>query len=115
MMRGRPAMTGFTLVEVLMATLLLSTVALGLTSTLVHAQRVRAASERWMLATQLAAEGIEQLRAGQALGPVLAAGFERSGRTAPWSGHPGLQRLEVAVSWDDGQPHSFQLVTLAHR
>jgi hypothetical protein len=99
----------------MVATVLLSTIALGLTTTLVQAQRVRAASERWMLAIQLAAEGIEHLRAGQLLGPVPAPGFERSGGAAPWDGHLGLQRLEVTVSWDDGQPHRFQLITLARR
>ena len=67
-----------------------------------------------MLATQLATAGIEQLRARHALGPVDAStGFTRTGSTAAWSGHPGLLRLEVTVSWNDGAPRQLQLTTLA--
>ena len=47
---------GFTLIEVLMAVVLLSTMALALSRTLIASQRARAASERWMQATRLAAE-----------------------------------------------------------
>lgn len=107
---------GFTLIEVLMAVLLLSTIALALTRTLISSQRARAASERWLQATQLAAEGIEQLRTGQPLGPIHIPGdFDRAAQVTPWSGHDGLVRLDVTVSWDDGEPHRFQLSTLARR
>lgn len=99
-----------------MAVLLLSAIALGLTRTLVGAQRARAVSEKWMQATQLAAEGIEQLRAGRTLGPLrIAGGFERSGSATLLTGHAALYRLEVTVSWNDGQPHSMQLSTLVRR
>ena len=107
---------GFSLVETMVATLLLSTIALAVTQTLVGTLQLRARNERWMLATQLATEGIEQLRAGHVLRPLAAStGFERSGSVAPWNGHPGLQHLEVAVSWNDGEPHSLQLTTLARQ
>jgi Tfp pilus assembly protein PilV len=108
--------TGFSLVETMVATLLLSAIALAVTQTLVGALQVRARNERWMQATQLATEGIEQLRAGHTLRPVAAhAGFERSGSVIPWNGHPGLQHVEVTVSWNDGEPHTFQLTTLARQ
>lgn len=107
---------GFTLVEVIIAVFLLSVIALGLTNTLIGAQRARVVSERWMQATQLAAEGIEQLRAGQALEPTRIAGyFDRASRVVAWNDHPGLSRLEVTVSWNDGAPRSFQLTTLVRR
>jgi prepilin-type N-terminal cleavage/methylation domain-containing protein len=106
----------FTLVEVMVATALLAMVALGLTSTLIAAQRGRAQSEQSMHAIQLAAEAIERLRAdrGTVIDPP-PAGFERTTRVAPWSGHPGLDLLEVTTSWNDGTAHSFQVVTLARR
>jgi prepilin-type N-terminal cleavage/methylation domain-containing protein len=104
---------GFSLVEVMVATLLLSAIALAVTQALVHALQVRARSERWMQATLLATEGIEQLRAGHALRSLPAGfGFERSGTIAAWSGHAGVQRLDVTVSWNDGTPHTFHLTTL---
>ena len=116
MKRAWRTQIGFSLVETMVATLLLSTIALAVSQTLVGTLQLRAQNERWMLATQLATEGIEQLRAGHTLHPVAAsAGFERSGSVTPWNGHPGLQHLEVTVSWNDGQPHNFQLTTLARQ
>ncbi len=107
---------GFTLVELLVAVLLLSVVALGLSRTLASTGQALSRSRKWMQATQLAVEGMEQLRAGQApAAPAGAGSFERSVATAPWNGHPGLRRLEVTVSWNDGDMHTFQLVTLARR
>ena len=111
----RPA-AGFSLVEVMVATLLLSAVALALTQTLVNALQMRARSERWMQAIFLAAEGMEQLRAGSPPLPVAPnSGFERSGTASPWGNHPGVQRLEVTVSWNDGDPQTFQLTSLAQQ
>jgi prepilin-type N-terminal cleavage/methylation domain-containing protein len=107
---------GFTLIEVLMAVVLLSTMALALSRTLIASQRARAASERWMQATRLAAEGIEQLRAGQPVGPSRVPGdFDRRGEVTAWNDDDRLVRLAVTVSWNDGEPHDFQLTTLVHR
>jgi prepilin-type N-terminal cleavage/methylation domain-containing protein len=107
---------GFTLVELLVALALLSAVALALTTTLIKTHRLLAASGKRMQATQLAAEALEQLRAGQVPGAVhLAGDFERSTLVTPWGGHPDLRRLEVTVSWNDGNIHTLQLVTLARR
>ena len=107
---------GVTLIEVLVAVVLLSTMALALTQTLIASQRARAVSERWIQATQLAAEGLEQLRAGHALRPLRNAGdFERRGEVTAWHGHDGLLLLAVTVSWNDGAPQECQLSTLVRR
>ncbi len=110
------AQNGSTLIELLMAVLLLSTMALTLTQTLIAAQRARTASERWTQAALLAAEGVEQLRAGHALGPIrIAGGFSRHAEVSPWSGHDRLVQLAVTVVWNDGADHDFRLVTLERR
>ena len=115
-MQSHDTSRGFTLIELLIALALLSTVALGLSTTLITTHRALTASGKWMQAAQLAAEGLEQLRAGQVPGGVhLAGDFERSASVTPWGGHPGLRRLEVTVSWNDGDTHTLQLVTLARR
>src|SRR5262249_16084549 len=113
MTRLHAASGGFTLVEVIVATALLATIALGLTSTLVAAQRGRAQSEQSMYAVQLAAEGLEQLRAGQSPRDTLLPGFTRIARATSWSGHPGLDQLEVSMSWNDGVARTLHLSTLA--
>lgn len=107
---------GFTLIEVLVAVLLLSMMALALSRTLIASQRARTSSERWTQAAQLAAEGIEQLRTGEAVGPVGIPGdFGRRAEVAAWNGHDNLVQLTVTVSWNDGTAHDFQLSTLARR
>ena len=107
---------GFSLVEMMVATLLLSSVALAVTQTLISSLQARARSEQWMHATELAAEGIEQLRAAQALSPLApSAGFERSGSVVTWNGHAGVQRIEVTISWNDGERRTYQLTTLVLR
>ncbi len=69
-----------------------------------------------MRAIELAAEGLEQLRAGHALRPLSSEiGFERNGTTGAWDGHPGVERLEVVVLWQEDAPQRFQLTTLVRR
>jgi prepilin-type N-terminal cleavage/methylation domain-containing protein len=107
---------GFSLVEMMVATLLLSAVALAVTQTLISALQARARNELQMRATELAAEGIEQLRAGHTLPPLAAnTGFERSAAVTEWSGHAGVQRIEVTIAWNDGERRTFQLTTLVRR
>ena len=113
-MAARYSARGLTLIEVMVAVVLLAIIALGLTTTLISTQRALMVSERRMRATQLAAEGLEQSRAGQSLSAV-PDGFARSVLVVPWNDHAGLRRLEVTVSWDDGEPHSLHLATLARR
>lgn len=104
------------LIEVLVAVALLSTLALALTETLIASQHARATSERWIQATQLAAEGIEQLRGGHALEPIRIGGdFDRRGEVTVWNGHDRLVQVAVTVSWNDGTPHECQLTTLVRR
>lgn len=110
----RGCTSGFTLVEVMIAVLLLALVSLAVTSTLIASQRALVHSAQWMQAIQLAAAGIEQLRAGQPL-TSTPSGFERSSGVTPWPGHRGLYRVEVTVVWAAGEPHRFQLATLVRR
>ena len=74
-MSGGRRTHGFTLIEVAMGVLVLSMMALTLSRVLIASQHARAASERWVQAVELAAEGIEQLRAGHPLGPIRIAGL----------------------------------------
>jgi prepilin-type N-terminal cleavage/methylation domain-containing protein len=107
---------GFTLIEILVAVLLLSMLALALSRTLIVSQRARTASERWTQAAQLAAEGIERLRTGQVLGPQLVVGqFQRRADVTLWNGHDDVQQLVVTVSWNDGTAHDLRLSTLVRR
>jgi prepilin-type N-terminal cleavage/methylation domain-containing protein len=107
---------GFTLIEVMIALTLLSVVALSLSTTLISTHRALTGSGRRMQATQLAVEAMEQLRAGQVPeGMNSAEGFDRSAQATLWDGQAGLRRLEVTVSWNDGDTHTLRLVTLARR
>jgi prepilin-type N-terminal cleavage/methylation domain-containing protein len=113
---NRRSAAGFTLIEVLAAVGLLSIIALALAKTLVTSMRSAMASGRWIRATQLAAEGMERLRAGDAPTTVAAFGeFERQAAVTTWSGNPRLFRLEVSVTWNDGESHVVRLVSLARR
>ena len=111
--RAAAAQAGFTLLEVLVAVLLLSVIALSLTSTLLTAQHTRATSERWMQATLLAVEGLEQLRAGNSLGTIrMGHDFRRSGGRRSYGANPRLQEIYVSVTWNDGRAQEFDLSTL---
>lgn len=113
---NRRSAAGFTLIEVLVAVGLLSIIALALAQTLVTSMRSAMASGRWIRATQLAAEGMERLRAGDAATTVAALGeFERQATVAAWSSDPRLRRLEVNVTWNDGESHVVRLISLARR
>jgi prepilin-type N-terminal cleavage/methylation domain-containing protein len=104
---------GFTLIEVLVALTLLSVIGMALASVLLGAQRTQRTSAGWMLAVQLAADGLEQLRAGRTLASA-PPGFSRLGSVTP-TGVAGLQRLEVTVEWDDGALRRYQLSALVQQ
>ena len=107
---------GFTLIELMVALVLLAAAGLGLSTTLASTRNALSLSERQMQAVQLAAEGMEQLHAGHALGPIRVPGdFERAVLVTPWGDHPGLQRVQVTVSWNDGEGHTLNLMTLVRR
>jgi len=112
----RPRQGGFTVIEAVVATGLLATFVLAVTDVLMAAQRARAASERRLVATQCAVDGVEQLRAGQPLEPLDATlGLERSAAVTPWDGHPGLVRIDVTVTWAGATPGRVTLITAVRR
>jgi len=84
-MRRRTRRGGFTVIEAVVATGLLATFVMATTDVLIAAQRARAASEWRLLATQCAADGVEQLRVGHVPAPLDASlGLERSVAVAAW-------------------------------
>ena len=104
---------GNTLVEVLVAVLIFSTVAAALAQTLIAAEQSRRTSARWMRATQLAEERLERLRAGDRghdAGPIGV--FTRSWRSQEVPGYPRLERVDVTVIWTDRKPQEFTLSAL---
>jgi prepilin-type N-terminal cleavage/methylation domain-containing protein len=110
---GRSSTRGATLIEVLVAVGLFGLAAAAVAQTLVSTQRLRATSERWMRATQLADERLERWRAGDRgddPGPIGA--FTRTVRSAVADAAPGLERIDVVVEWDDRGPQRFALSIL---
>lgn len=104
---------GFTLIEVVVAVLLFAIGAAALAETLVVAQRVRASSARWVEALALAEERLERLRAGDRSeeGPARG-GFTCSWRSDPWEDAAQLERVEVAVEWQDRGAQRLALTAL---
>jgi prepilin-type N-terminal cleavage/methylation domain-containing protein len=89
-------MRGFTLVEILVALVLLSVAAVGLGECLLVAQRAQIESGRWMRAVALAEEGLERARHSGCPGAELVDGYAR---TCVADGDATLTRLEVVVRW----------------
>lgn len=107
---------GVTLVELLVATLILSITATALAGTLARAEHARRASDKWLSASQLAAERLELLRAGnRTTDEPPIRGFERTWRALGEPGISGVERVEVRVTWQDDGPRSFTLVSLLRR
>lgn len=118
MMTTRPkgSQNGVTLIEVLVAIVLFAFVATALAQVLVAAQHARRSSANWMQATQLAAERLERLRAGdRSTDPGPIGIFTRSWRSAVVSERLRLQRLDVTVTWADGEVRTFTLSALVHQ
>lgn len=101
-------MRGFTLVEVLVALLLLSIGALALADSLLAARRLQVESGRWMQAAALAEQGIERARAG-ACGDDVEGSFTR---TCSSAAHGRLRRIEVHVRWSRPAARELSLTTL---
>jgi len=102
---------GFTLIELLVAVALFGLVAAGLSQTVIGAQQARAGSARWLHATALAEERLERLRAADRSEDAAAIGeLTRTWRAAPAADLPGLERVDVEVTWHD---HGLQRVTLS--
>lgn len=111
--RTAGARRGMTLVEVLVSFLLLSLFATGLLRQLTVAHQTRFASANWMRATQLAAERMERIRAGDLGDDGAPLGrFTRRWARQPMPGWQGLSKVTVTVEWEDRGHHSYELVSL---
>jgi prepilin-type N-terminal cleavage/methylation domain-containing protein len=109
----RDAHGGFTLIELLVAVALFGLVAAALAQTVIAAQQARAGSARWLHATALAEERLERLRAGdRSDDPAPLGEFIRTWRAAPAPDLPGLERLDVEVTWHDHGAQRFTLSAL---
>jgi prepilin-type N-terminal cleavage/methylation domain-containing protein len=105
---------GFTAIELLVAVAIFATLSAGLAQTLVHAQQARTSSASWMRATQLAEERLERLRAGDRSDDAAPLGaFMRTWHAEPVAGAPALERIDIAVTWEDRGPQRFVLSALA--
>jgi prepilin-type N-terminal cleavage/methylation domain-containing protein len=96
------ARAGFSVIELLVAVAIFTVLAAALAHTLIHAQQVRASSARWWRAGQLAEERLERLRAGDRAvdtGPI--GEFTRTWQIQSSGDQPGLDRVDVAVTWTD--------------
>ena len=103
---------GFTLIEVLFAFALLATVSAALTTSLLQALHARATSRDLLVATQLASDAIEQMRLGLIPGQGVDRRFERQVHVTAIADMPSINRIEVSVSWNDGQSRQIHLTTL---
>ena len=109
-------MKGFTLIEVVVALLLFAIGAAALAETLVVAQRLRASNERWLHAIELAEERLELVRAGDRGddGAPLGA-FTRTWHVGAAPDAPGLERIDVTVTWEDRGRQTFELSALRRK
>lgn len=104
---------GFTLIELLVAVALFGLVAAALAQTVITAQQTRAGSARWLHATALAEERLERWRGGDRSEDGAPIGeFTRTWRAAPAADLPGLERIDVTVTWHDHGPQRFTLSAL---
>jgi len=109
-------MKGFTLIEVVVALLLFAVGAAALAETLVLAQHLRASSGRQLRALELAEERLERLRAGERGGDAAPLGvFTRSWRSGAVPDEPGLERVDVTVTWEDRGAQEVRLSALLRR
>jgi prepilin-type N-terminal cleavage/methylation domain-containing protein len=108
-----PRSNGWTLIELLVATLVFSIVATGLAQVLLASGRARRSSGLWMQATELAEQPLESLRAGGSCVAEETIGtFTRRCRAQVSALTEGLQRIDVTVEWDDGGTRQFTLSAL---
>src|SRR5262245_6794549 len=102
-------MRGFTMIEAMVALVLLSFSALALSEGLLASHRMQKESGRWMRAVTLAEEAIERARARAGSGVDVIGPYER--RWSSSAAGPALRRLEAEVRWES---HSFALQTLVN-
>jgi prepilin-type N-terminal cleavage/methylation domain-containing protein len=100
-------MRGFTLIEAMVALVLLSLTALALGQCFLEAQRAQQESGRWMRAVALTEEALERARARPGSGSDLIERYARRWSSADEGG--GLRRIEAVVAWDG---HEVRLASL---
>ena len=91
---------GLTLLEVLVAMLILSIVVAGYLELFHGSHLLLARSRVWSQAVAYAADGMEQAKLGETRAVSLAGGFRRQVRSAAWAS--GIQIITVTVILPDG-------------
>lgn len=95
-----PVRRGLTLLEVLVALLILSVVTAGYLE-LFHGSHVLLARSRlWTQAIAYASDGMEQAKLGDRRAVMLPGGFRRQVISVAWA--PGIERITVRVMLPDG-------------
>jgi Tfp pilus assembly protein PilV len=89
-----------TLLEVLVALLILSVVVAGYLELFHGSHLLLARSRVWSQAMVYAADGMEQAKLGDSRAVSLPGGFRREVATATWE--PGLEMITVTVTLPDG-------------
>ncbi|MGH7525825.1 MAG: type IV pilus modification PilV family protein [Gemmatimonadales bacterium] len=102
---ARLSRTGLTLLEVMVALVILSLVATGFLETFAQALRASADARAWGQALVYAEEGqeavkIEGVAGAAASGTALGGGFSRQVEVRPW--RDGVARATVTVTLPDG-------------
>jgi prepilin-type N-terminal cleavage/methylation domain-containing protein len=91
---------GLTLLEVLVALLILSVVVAGYLELFHGSHVLLARSREWSRAIAYAADGLEQAKLGETRAVSLPGGFRRQVTSAMWE--PGLDVITVTVTLPDG-------------
>ncbi|MBI3798277.1 MAG: prepilin-type N-terminal cleavage/methylation domain-containing protein [Deltaproteobacteria bacterium] len=109
---------GYSLVEVLVALAIFSLSAPGIAVGVSLAVRTTHSSANFTVATILAQDKLEELRARSGLrsggGDSPRPGFSREWSIAPDSPETGMTRIDVAISWSDYESHSLALATVVN-
>lgn len=105
------ARRGMTLLEALIALIILGTVAVGMLEVLAGASRVATNAEQWSAAVAYAEAGMETLKLDPAAGSSgqvenLGSGFTRRVDVRPWS-DPAFAVVTIDVTLPGGGHHSL--------
>ncbi len=103
-----------TLLEIIVALLVLSVTAAALLGALLASQRAMRSSERLVRALLAGADHLESSRLDPVGGTFEHDGMNATLRIAP-AELAGLLKAEVAMEWNDGEPRSLDLATLFWR
>jgi len=91
---------GLTLLEVLVALLILSVVVAGYLELFHGSHVLLGRSREWTRAIAYASDGMEQAKLGDRRAAILPGGFRRQVITAVWG--PGIESITVRVTLPDG-------------